>query len=271
MSPRSFGDLTVSIYTQLAIPTTLNDLLQARDDALRLIEDARRVTQMAADLLAKHGPRLMPRGAVMPDDQAKVRSELDVSMWHRAFDLTGFKQLMDAQAVAEFEKSLYPVPPEFTEGTIRATFIDLRLNAESMFQRGVFNVFRLLSNDYRTNAREPFRIGRKVVMSYMVGSSYKVGGHLRINYGSHASEKLNDLDRVIQTLDGKPFQPHSLRSAMDLAFEQNEVFENDYYRAKAFKNGNLHLEFKRLDLLEKVNEQIAEFYAGGALPDARAA
>lgn len=94
----------MSIYTQLAIPTTLNDLLQARDDALRLIEDARRVTQMAADLLAKHGPRLMPRGAVMPDDQAKVRSELDVSMWHRAFDLTGFKQLMDAQAVAEFEK-----------------------------------------------------------------------------------------------------------------------------------------------------------------------
>lgn len=260
----------MSIFTQLAVRTSLNDLLQARDDALRLIEDARRVTQMATDLLAQHGPYLMPRGAVMADDQAKVRSELDVSMWRRAFDLTGFKQLMDAQAVAEFEKSLYPVPPEFTEGTIRATFIDLRMNAESMFRRGVFNVFRYLSDDYRTNAREPFRIGRKVVMSYMVNSSWS-GGHLRINYGSHASDKLNDLDRVFQTLDGQVFQPHTLRSAMDLAFEQGEVFESSYYRAKAYKNGNLHLEFKRLDLLDKVNEQIAEFYADGALPDARAA
>jgi hypothetical protein len=213
----------------------------------------------------------MPRGAVMADDQAKVRRELDDSMWRRAFDMTGFKQLMDAEAVADFEKSLSPTPPEFTEATIRATFIDLRMNAVSMFRRGVFNVFRNLSDDYRTNAREPFRIGRKVVMSSMVGSSYKKGGHLRINYGTYASDKLNDLDRVFQTLDGKVFQPHTLRSAMDLAFEQNEIFESSYYRAKAFKNGNLHLEFKRLDLLDKVNEEIAEFYADGALPDARAA
>lgn len=259
----------MSIFTQLAVPTTMTDLLQARDDALRLIEDARRVTQMAKELLAQHGSHLMPRGAVMADDQKTVRSELDGSMWRRALDLTGFKQFMDAEAVAEFEKSLYSAPPEFTEGTVRATFIDLRMNAESMFRRGVFNVFRYLSDTYRTNASEPFRIGRKVVMSYMVGTSYR-GGHLRINYGSSA-DKLNDLDRVFQTLDGKLFQPHTLRSAMDLAFENDEVFESSYYRAKAYKNGNMHLEFKRLDLLDKVNEQIAEFYADGALPDARAA
>jgi hypothetical protein len=43
------------------------------------------------------------------------------------------------------------------------------------------------------------------------------------------------------------------------------------YRARAYKNGNLHVEFKRLDLLDKVNEEIAEFYAEGDLPDARTA
>ena len=95
-------------------------------------------------------------------------------------------------------------------------------------------------------------------------------GGLRVSHG-YASDKLNDLDRVFITLDGKPFRPRSLESAMAVAFEQMEVFENEFYRAKAFRNGNLHLEFKRLDLLEKVNEQIAEFYADGALPDARAA
>ncbi|WP_185280409.1 DUF4942 domain-containing protein [Pseudomonas putida] len=49
------------------------------------------------------------------------------------------------------------------------------------------------------------------------------------------------------------------------------MFENEIYRAKAFKKGTLHLEFLRLDLLDKVNEQIAEYYAGNVLPDARAA
>lgn len=262
------GIYPMSIFTNIAVPTTLNDLLQARDDALRLFADARRTIDMAAKLLAQHGSHLMPSGAKLPDDQKSVRSELDCSMWRRAFDMTGFKQLMDAQAVKSFEASLYPVAPEFTEANIRATFIDLRLNAGVMFRRGVFDVFRYLSDDYRTNAKEPFRIGHKVVMSGMICRSYRRG--LQINYGL-ASDRLNDLDRVVKTVDGKPFLPRTLETAMTVAFEDGQVFQDTYYRAKAYKNGNLHLEFLRLDLLEKVNEQIAEYYADGALPDGRAA
>jgi hypothetical protein len=205
---------------------------------------------------------------MLPDDEKRVRSELDCSMWRRAFDLTGFKQLMDAEAVNEFEKSLSPTPPEFTEANIRATFIELRLNACTMFRRGVVNVFRHLSDDYRTNASEPFRIGRKVIMSWMVDPSFRRG--LCIRHGA-SSDRLNDIDRVFQTLDGNEFQSRALESAMTAAFQEGEVFENAYYRAKGYKNGNLHVEFKRLDLLDKVNEEIAEFYAEGALPDARAA
>lgn len=258
----------MSIFTNLAVPSTLTDLLDARDEALRLIADARRLTEMAKAALVKHGPYLMPRGGQLPEDDKRIRAELDSSMWRRAFDMTGFKQLMDAQAVAEFERSLTPTPPEFTEANIRATFIDLHLNACSMFRRGVVNVFRYLSDDYRTNATEPFRIGRKVIMSWMVGPSFKRG--LQIRHGGSA-DRLNDLDRVFQTLDGRPFQARSLESAMNAAFEAGSIFESDYYRAKAFQNGNIHLEFKRLDLLEKVNEEIAEFYADGCLADGRKA
>lgn len=257
----------MSISKEIQIPATLFDLLTVRDDALRLIGDARRLTEKAQQLLAHHGRYLMPRGAMLPDDDAYIRRELNTSMWQRAFDLTGFKQLMDAQAVAEFEKSLSPNPPDFTEANIRATFIDLRLNASAMFRRGVFNVFRGLSDDYRTNEREPFRIGRKVVLSYMMRSSY--GNDQGLYVRSESSAKLNDIDRVFQTFDGKQFMSRSLESAMNAVFEKGEVYESDYYRAKAFKNGNMHLEFKRLDLLEKVNEEIAAFYADGALPDAR--
>jgi hypothetical protein len=256
----------MTVFKDVALLTTLTDLLLARDNALRLLKDARRLTEQAQEVLEMHGRHLMPHGAKFPVEQKNVRIELDTKMWSRAFDLTGFKQLMDAQAVEQFQKSLYPEPPEFNEANIRSTFIDLQLTAGVMFRRGVFNVFRYLSDTYKTNAAEPFRIGQKVIMSWMVGPSCRRG--LSIRYGT-SSDKLNDIDRVFQTLDGKKFDPRSLEAEMNIAFEQREVFENDYYRAKAFKKGTLHVEFKRPDLLDKLNEQIAEFYGEGALPDAR--
>lgn len=255
----------MSHFTQLALPTTLTDLLQARNDALRLLGDARRITEMAKELLAKHGPYLMPHSAQPRESEDRARIELDTSMWRRAFDLTGFKQLMDAEAVAKFEKSMSPAPPAFTEANIRSNLIDMRMNADEMFRRGVVNVFRHLSDDYKTNASEPFKMGRKVVMGWMVGPSFHKG--LCVRYGQ-PSDKLNDIDRVFKTLDQQIFQPRTMQSALDAALQKYEVFEDDYYRAKGFKNGNLHLEFKRLDLLDKLNEQIADHYAN-TLPDAR--
>ncbi|MEO1830007.1 MAG: DUF4942 domain-containing protein [Pseudomonas sp.] len=255
----------MSPFKEVALPTTLTDLLKARADALRLIEDARRLIGSAETLLAPHGRYLMPRSGMIAEDEERVRRDMDERMWRRAFDLTGFKQLMDAQAVSEFEKSLNPSPPEFTEANIRSTFIKLRGESADMFRRGVVNVFRGLSDDYKTNSSEPFRIGRKVVMGYMVEHSFTRG--LCIRYGN-AADKINDIDRVFQTLDNKQFKAHELVSALNVAFKERAVYECDLYRAKAFKNGNIHLEFKRPDLLDKLNEQIADHYAN-TLPDAR--
>lgn len=255
----------MSIFTDLALPTTLTDLLQARQDALLLLSDARRCTDMAKDLLSAHGRYLMPHNGQLRDSAERVQAELDASMWRRAFDLTGFKQLMDAQAVSEFERSLTPVPPEFTESNIRSTFIDLHGKSRDMFRRGVVNVFRYLSDDYKTNSREPFRIGRKLVMTYMVQSAF--GSGLQLHYGG-AVDKLNDIDRVIRTLGGMSFTAGALPVMVNQALKLGEVHECELYRAKGFKNGNMHFEFKRQDLLDLLNEQIAEHYAN-TLPDGR--
>ena len=254
----------MSIFTDIALPTTLTDLLQARQDALRLIGDARRCTDMAKELLDRHGHYLMPNSGMFRESPDRVRAELDSSLWRRAFDLTGFKQLMDAQAVAEFERSLQPQPPEFTEANIRSTFIDLHGTARGMFQRGVVNVFRYLSDDYKTNRNEPFRIGRKLVMTYMTDKAF--GGGLALNYHG-ARDKLNDIDRVVRTLGGMTFTAGALPVAVNQSLKLDQVYECDLYRAKGFKNGNLHFEFKRDDLLDLVNEQIAEHYGAALASD----
>ena len=256
----------MSVFTSIALPTTLTELLQARGEALRLLSDARRCTDMAKDLLNAHGRYLMPHNGQLRDSAERVQAELDASMWRRAFDLTGFKQLMDAQAVAEFERSLTPAAPEFTEANIRSTFIELHSKSRDMFRRGVVNVFRYLSDDYKTNSREPFRIGRKLVMTYMVQPAF--GGGLQLYYGGGARDKLNDIDRVIRTLGGMTFTAGALPVLVNQALKLGEVHECELYLAKGFKNGNMHFEFKREDLLDLLNEQIAEHYAN-TLPDAR--
>lgn len=253
-----------NLFTQLSLPVTLLDLLKARETALKLHCEARRLNEMARETLDVVGTYLMPRSAQFEQCEARVIADLDCSFWRRAFDLTGFKQLMDAEAVAEFDKSLYPKPPEFNDSNIRATFIDLHARSGEMFRRGIVNVFRYMSDDYKTNSNEPFRIGRKVVMTWMVGPSFKRG--LQIRHGG-AGDKMNDIDRIIKTLDGKQFKPRDFEYALNAAFEKSEIFEDEYYRAKAFKNGNIHLEFKRADLLDGLNEQIAEHY-GKALAKA---
>jgi hypothetical protein len=220
---------------------------------------------MAKELLNAHGHYLMPHNGQLRDSAQRVQSELDASMWRRAFDLTGFKQLMDAQAVAEFEKSLSPNPPEFTEANIRSTFIDLHGKSREMFRRGVVNVFRNLSDDYKTNANEPFRIGRKLVMTYMANKAF--GGGLELNYGG-SRDRLNDIDRVVRTLGGMKFTAGSLPISVNQSLKLGQVHECELYRAKGFKNGNMHFEFKRQDLLDLLNEQIAEHYAN-TLPDTR--
>lgn len=258
----------MSIFTSLALPTTLTDLLLVRTAALRHLDDARRSTKAAQELLDQHGRYLMPHSAKLREPESRVIAELDASLWRRAFDLTGFSQLMDAEAVAEFERSLSPKPPEFIEGNIRSTFIDLKNQADFLFRRGIVNVFRYLSDAYKTNAREPFRVGRKIIIGYMIEPAF--GGGMRVRIGN-GGDKLNDIDRVMATLGGKQFKPRELESAMNAAFKAGDIYEDDAYRAKAFKNGNLHLEFKRQDLLDKLNEQIAEHYHESVIPDGRKA
>lgn len=94
----------MSIFTDLALPTTLTDLLQARQDALRLLSDARRMTAMAKELLERHGRYLMPHNGQLRDSHERVQAELDASMWRRAFDQTGFKQL-NANTEKQFIKA----------------------------------------------------------------------------------------------------------------------------------------------------------------------
>lgn len=245
----------------LAIPKTLSDLLDARNNAINLHDQAQKLVDLTAKTLAEVGVSLPADCRIkVPHDTATRK--IDIEFWRKAFDITGLAQLMDSQACDEFERSLRDDRVPFTESAIRETFIRQIADSEMMFRRGIVNVFRFLSDDYKTNSNEPFRVGSKIVISFAVEPSY--AGGLKIRHGS-GENKINDIDRVFRTLNGEKFKEYDLRNKLNIAFQRREVYADGFYKARAFKNGNMHMEFMRDDLLEKVNDQIAIWYGENKL------
>jgi hypothetical protein len=79
------------------------------------------------------------------------------------------------------------------------------------------------------------------------------------------------LDRLFQVLDGKTPPSHigdagSLVSTASHAHDKG--CETDYFRFELYRNGNLHIVFKRPDLVAKANKIVADYY-GETLPDGR--
>src|SRR3546814_4715603 len=89
----------------------------------------------------------------------------------------------------------------------------------------------------------------------------------------HCDEYLRDVERTFHVLDGReqPDRYAGIIGAIDqerTGLERKAwVAESEFFRAKAFKNGNLHIWFKRDDLVIEVNKLLAEYY-GASLGDA---
>ncbi|HMA94344.1 MAG TPA: DUF4942 domain-containing protein [Polyangiaceae bacterium] len=47
-----------------------------------------------------------------------------------------------------------------------------------------------------------------------------------------------------------------LRKAINATDPEDARFETEYFRVKTLRNGNLHLEFRRMDLVAKLNENL---------------
>ena len=81
-----------------------------------------------------------------------ITRNLDREIWRDLMQRSGMLSLMDAQARDTWYHSLeYDNFPEISEANIWSTFEQLHQNKDEVFERGVINVFRGLSWNYKTN------------------------------------------------------------------------------------------------------------------------
>ena len=124
----------------------------------------------------------------------------------------------------------------------------------------VFDMLRPRYADYKTNER--FRIGNKVILTAFYPSRWGDKPHIDYN----RTQDFRNLDNVFHLLDGKgavDTYRGPLMDSIESGIDFGEWHETEYFKFKMFKNGNIHITFKRMDLVQALNERCGDnFHVG---------
>ncbi|ENU2893594.1 DUF4942 domain-containing protein, partial [Escherichia coli] len=168
--------------------------------------------------------------------------------------------LMDAQARDTWYRSLeYDNFPEISEANIWSTFEQLHQNKDEVFERGVLNVFRGLSWNYKTNS--PCKFGSKIIVNNLVRGD-RWGLHL---ITGQQADRLADLERMLYLFSGKPIPDNRENIIIRLddhirSIQGKACYEDEMFNIRYFKKGSAHITFRKPELVDRLNDIIARHY-----------
>jgi len=269
---------------ELIPSVSIENLLSQRDAIIERLRTAAKLFQ-EIDVLANSAfpqarysyavPALECRrlNSRFPDHLEDFEKSVDATAWDHLLVASGLRTFMDAEARKKWDVSISErkVPP-LTDENIRATFQDLYMKRNEMFENGVIAVYKSLSWDYKTNS--PRRFGRRIILRCCVDTFGNGAKRWVTGPCYEACNKLDDLIRVFSLLDGKP-EPDSRMGAYKTLREaqwpkeQTTVELQGMLIVRGFKNGNGHITFLRSDLIDKMNLILAKHHSH-TLPPAEA-
>lgn len=194
------------------------------------------------------------------------RRRMKAAAWRYLVDRIELKKLASIARAKEIDKQLHDKPdtlPEISVENIFGWLESMDTQAKAFLEEAVVEVYLKLRpsawNRHKTNSA--FRIGRKVILCHRIRPCYSGNGKFAVQY--HFQDELRALDNVFHMLDGKGLSAYrngDLATAIENATTASG--ETDFFKFKCFGNGNLHLEFLRMDLVKQLNS-----IGGAGLPE----
>jgi hypothetical protein len=261
-------------HTEVICSTNIERIVTGRNAALAQIEALIQQLDDISALTASIGGGRANEWAVrqyrydcwlMEDTDTAMKAitrNIDRDIWRDLMKKSGMLAIMDAQARDEWYNSLEKEDiPAISEANILSTFKQLHLNKGEVFERGVINVFKGLSWDYKSNS--PCKFGKKIIVNGLV--KYDRWG-FGLNWGWQR-DRLADLERMLMLLDGKPVPDNRADVTRRLGDHIHENrhrnrYEDEMFVITYFQKGTAHIVFRRADLTEKLNDIIARHYPG---------
>jgi hypothetical protein len=221
--------------------------------AFRLLADAK--ARLYASLGAYHDSVIPP---ACNDFDLERQSDTAIKIiernaWRYVLDQIQVWTILSEKAAKnlrdDLEKGKLPTP---TPENVTATLETFMAQAGDLFEQALLEVFDWLRpgrwDTHKTN--QMYQVGPKVIINDAVQTYY---------VSSYYDQRLRALDNVFHHLDGKrpPQYPGTLVTTINDAVRNRGIreCETESFACKWFGNGNLHVTFKRLDLLKELNRR----------------
>jgi len=204
--------------------------------------------------------------------------EIERCAWRSFIDDLHLREVLSIEAREKLDAQLYehrrgygdkaPLPP-FTEANVLSFFEQTCANIPNLIKEALREVFKWLTPSRRwtgCKTSNEFMIGKKVVLCGVASPRY--GRGMDVNY--HRRAEVDALGNALSMLDGKGVRKSraekeedrkltgSYADAWAYDWSEDRIYEDGYLTAKAFRNGNAHLVFKRADLIAQINQAGAE-------------
>lgn len=196
------------------------------------------------------------------DDPDALAKQLRRKTWASVVDRLQMRKAMSVKAWTEFEKKLHQEdPPSITVEMLAGMVAAYKTDLPSMLEESVREVFEWLrphSSEYKTNTE--FELGKRVILNRVVEPGFS-----RWSTSHYHDQYLLALENVFDLLAGRQrIDNGTIYSDLALAIRtipRNQPCEGEtqYFRFRGFRKGSLHLEFRRMDLVQRLNA-----IAGGA-------
>ena len=137
------------------------------------------------------------------------------------------------------------------------------IQKNEIFERGVINIFRSLSWDYKTNC--PCKFGKKIILDNRVHYQAHYGFFI---YTSHLNV-IVDIERIMKLFNQEPIPDHrndisqrlhdAVRAEPRPEGPEN-TYEDDLFFIRWYKKGSLHITFKKTELVDAMNTILVKHY-----------
>lgn len=262
---------TPGLIEHQAVTTIVENVTQVREEvaqAFLLLQQAKaRFIAVCGDGPATHYGHLWD-ASISDYDLSTRATEVDQNIernaWRYVLNQTGVMHYMTEQRKKELEEQFRTKAlPTLTAANVLSTVQGLTSHIGTLLQESVQEVFDWLCPRFQggvgaLKTNSAFRVGQKVIVSYAVEADWGRTWHgFRLNH--HRDSHFRALGNVLSLLDGQGVQryPDDLVTQLTMGLrtaQAGAVIETPYLACKPYKNGRMHLLFRRGDLVDKLNQ-----------------
>jgi len=193
-------------------------------------------------------------GLVGKEASTWVNKKIKKDAWRCIVERMELRRLLSIKRRDELDRQLEDGKdlPDLTEDNILAMFEQSAANVNTYLEEAVNEVFDYLrphNSRHKTNTE--FELGRKVILTWIVEKGWNRG---KYQVCRSREKYLVALDNVFSMIDGLgPVKSYHGALYCAIVDSPDGLGETPYFKFKGYMNGNLHLEFKRADLVERLN------------------